>query len=222
LHATSYSEAWLCPSIVFHGPAMATTMRGFLRLGLRPPNFHWSSSGPLTACNLSRPLHLLQTHLRCTFTTSSCQWAAMKSRLPHSVSSTAFKSVLPYKSPFNAYTEQLANRASPTLLYEAPSHNFYNTGWLLMGAFCLTWAIINFKHQYLHPVEGTPKFIPYMMGAACVGMMFGAGWSFSKVSIYSLIYEHMQTDRVARANHSHYNCYSVIYWLWASFSKTAD
>lgn len=206
----------------FVRPAMAMTMTGFLRLGIRPPNLHRLSSGRLTAYNLSRPLHLAQTQLRRTFTTSSCQWASKRSRIPPSVSSTAFKSVLPYKSPLNAYTEQLANRASPTLLYEAPTHAFYNTGWLILGAFCLTWAIINFKLHYLQPTEGTPKFIPYVMGAACVGMMLGAAWSFSKVSISSLIYEHMQTDRVALASHSHYNCYSVIYWLWASFSKIAD
>lgn len=189
MRITPCSEAWrlvVSKHIAFLDPPMAMTMRGFPQLRLWPPNLHRLSSGRLTAYNLSRPLQLVQAHLRCTFTTSSCQWAARKSHLSQSVSRPALKSVLPYKSSFDAYAEQLANRASPTLLYEAPSHAFYNTGWLLLGGFCLTWAIINFKHHYLHPAAGTPTFIPYMMGAACVGMMFGAGWSFSKVSLYFL------------------------------------
>ncbi len=163
---------------------MATTMRSILRLW--PPSLQRSYSGRLSACSLSRPLQLVDFHLRSTFTTSSCQWATKKSRLSQNVSRPPLKSVLPYKSPFNAYAEQLANRASPTLLYEASSNAFYKNGWLVLGSFCLTWAIINFKNQILHPLEVEPIYIRYITGAACVGMLVGAGWSFLKVSLSSL------------------------------------
>ncbi len=156
---------------------MRTMLRGF-----RPPNLQLSS-GQVSPYNLSRRLQLVESHLRCTFTTSSCQWAAKKHRLSQNAAKLPAKPALPYKSPLTAYTEQLTSRTSPTLLYEAPSHAFYRTGWLVLGGLCLTWAVVYFNHGYYSPLEGTPTFVPYVMNVACVGMVAGAGWSFLKVSI---------------------------------------
>ena len=158
--------------------------RGILRL--RPPNVQGLSLGRMTASNLSRPVQLFGFHLRHTFTTSGCQWAPKNHRVSQNILKSGHKPPLPYKSPFDAYMEQLASRASPTLLYEAPSHAFYKTGWLLLGGFCLTWATINFNNHYLHPLDGTPTYVPIIIGAVSVGMAFGAGWSFLKVRLSSL------------------------------------
>ena len=151
--------------------------------GFRPSNLQLSS-GQVSLYNLSKHLQLVESHLRCTFTTSSCQWAAKKPRLRQITAKLSAKPALPYRSPLTAYTEQLTNRTSPTLLYEAPSHALYKTGWLVLGGFCLTWAVINFNNHYHNPLEGTPTYVPYVVGVACVGMVAGAGWSFLKVSIF--------------------------------------
>ena len=151
---------------------------------LRPPSLHRPSSTRLFACSFSRPLQHIESHMRCPFTTSSGRLAVKKSRILQSTPKSSLKSVLPYKSLSNAYMEQLAKRVSPTLLYEAPSHAFHKTAWFLLGGFCLTWAIINFNNHYLHPMEGTPVYVPYVMSVACVGMALGAGWSFLKVGSF--------------------------------------
>ena len=155
-------------------------IRGYLLL--RPSVFQRPSSGGLLVSYLSRRLQLLESHLSCTFTTSSCQLTAKKARVPQAIPRSASKSALPYKSAFNAYREQLASRTSPTLLYEGPSHAFYKTGWILLGGFCLTWAVINWNNHYMHPLEGTPAYVPIIMGTTCVAMVAGAGWCFLKVS----------------------------------------
>ena len=148
---------------------------------LWPSSFHSSSAAGSLTFNISRRLHLVESHLRCTFTSSSHQ-LAKSFRVPQRVPKPSSKPALPYKSTFNAYTEKLASKASPTLLYEAPSHAFYKTGWIALGSFCLTWAVINWNNHYMHPLEGTPAYMPIIMGTACVAMVAGAGWCFLKVS----------------------------------------
>ena len=157
-------------------------IRGCLRL--RPSTLRSSSVG-LRPSNLLRQLQIVESHLRCTFTTSSSQLAAKKVRVPQNIPKPASNTALPYKSAFNAYTEQLASKASPTLLYEAPSHAFYKTGWIVLGGFCLTWAVINWNNHYMHPLEGTPAYVSIIVGTACVAMVAGAGWCFLKVSPFS-------------------------------------
>ena len=156
---------------------------------LQPPILQGQTPGRTCLRKLSKSVQQAEYHMRRTFTTSSPQWATKKPRSLHYPPKSPTQLVQPYKSLTNAYVEKLTNRASPTLLYEGPSQAFRRTGSYLISGFSLAWAIINFNYNYLHPVEGTPIFVPYIMAAACAGMTIAAGWSFLKVS-YSCL-EHM-------------------------------
>jgi hypothetical protein len=79
-----------------------------------------------------------------------------------------------------AFFQQLANKGSPTLLYEAPSHF-----WLILSAwnitiFCWAYAGYNFATTYLHPPEGLQFWVVPAYGVICafmggLGMYFALG-----------------------------------------------
>lgn len=90
---------------------------------------------------------------------------------------------------YKSLAETLSSRASPTLLFQAPSPTVYIAACYSFGAFCLIYAGFVFYSQYLHPMDGTPVWLPVMMGGISVFMTFVGIRSFFGVSdIIFLVY----------------------------------
>ena len=73
---------------------------------------------------------------------------------------------------YKSLAETLSSRSSPTLLYQAPPPTVYIATCYSFGAFCLVYAGFVFYVQYLHPLDGTPGWLPVMMGGVSVFMTF--------------------------------------------------
>lgn len=104
---------------------------------------------------------------------------AKKHQIERGSSNSTLKAVsrpLPtLKSAHGAYkslADTLSSRSSPTLLYQAPSPTVYIAACYSFGTFCLVYAGFVFYSQYLHPMDGTPVWLPVMMGGISVFMTF--------------------------------------------------
>lgn len=75
-----------------------------------------------------------------------------------------------------SYASTLALKASPTILYQAPSHTGYILGCYGASAFCLVYAGWNFHANYLHPPEGLAPWIPIAFGGVCFLVAVFGGW----------------------------------------------
>lgn len=83
---------------------------------------------------------------------------------------------------YRSFAERLADRQSPTLLYQASSHKGFTMGSYALGVFCWAYAGINFFNEYLHPPEGVMTWIPIMFGTLCVIMTGFGTWFIRRVS----------------------------------------
>ena len=81
------------------------------------------------------------------------------------------------RSTYQSYADSLAGRASPTLLYEAPSPNLYITGCYILSAACFAYAGTNFYNTYLNPPEQLGTWIPVMVGGVCIAVGLFGVWS---------------------------------------------
>ena len=83
--------------------------------------------------------------------------------------------------PYEPLRSKLANRVSPTLLYQAPSSTFYVIGCYTLGVFLVYVAGFNFETQYFLLPADAPTWVPVCVALgsfmiACVGF-----WMFFKV-----------------------------------------
>ena len=83
---------------------------------------------------------------------------------------------------YESFSESLARRSSPTVLYEAPSPYLYMTGCYVLATACFAYAGFNFESTYLHPPEQIGYWIPIAVGGVCVAMAFFGVWSIFGVS----------------------------------------
>ncbi len=73
--------------------------------------------------------------------------------------------------------EQLAAKPSPTTLYEAPSQFWYRLSSYGAGAFCVTYALVNYMSVYPNPPPGLSWWVPHVYGVVMV-FMVGIGGYF--------------------------------------------
>ena len=87
------------------------------------------------------------------------------------------------RSTYQSYADSLANRSSPTLLYEAPSPNLYITGCYILSSACFAYAGTNFYNTYLNPPEHLSTWIPVMVGGVCIAVGLFGVWSLFGVGL---------------------------------------
>ena len=86
---------------------------------------------------------------------------------------------------YKSFSDVLAARPSPTLLYQSSSPILYITGCYILSGFCFGYAGWNFYSTYLHPPEMIGYWIPIMVGGVCVAMAFFGTWLFFGVRFLS-------------------------------------
>ena len=90
------------------------------------------------------------------------------------------------KSPrVGSYTppgQNLANRHSPTLLYEARPRKGFVIGSYLFSGFCFTYAITSFYAHCLNPPDGLLVWVQISFVGICIFVMGVGIWSLNKVS----------------------------------------
>jgi hypothetical protein len=86
---------------------------------------------------------------------------------------------------YESFSESLARRPSPTVLYEAPSPYLYITGCYVLATACFAYAGFNFESTYLHPPQQLGYWIPIAVGGVCVAMAFFGVWSIFGVCVLS-------------------------------------
>ncbi|KAL8952738.1 MAG: hypothetical protein Q9222_001387 [Ikaeria aurantiellina] len=118
--------------------------------------------------------------LQSRFSTSSLQNAAKKtkalSKAPNS--SPKFIAKAPLNSTYKPFTQILAERSDPTLLYQASSHTVYMVGCYSLGLLSLAWAIHAVIQVSTHP----PKYFGRVLKGMYYGMCafaVGIGLSFA-------------------------------------------
>ena len=84
-------------------------------------------------------------------------------------------------SAYQTFAETLANKSTPTVLYEGPSPTLYITGCYVISITCLFYAGFNLESAFLHPPEDLSKWIPPMVGGACVATTVIAAFFAFKV-----------------------------------------
>lgn len=84
---------------------------------------------------------------------------------------------------YRSFAEKLADRQSPTLLYQASLQKGFTIGCYALGSFCWAYAGINFYNEYLHPRPGVMTWIPIMFGTLCVIMTGFGTWFIRRVSL---------------------------------------
>ena len=109
-----------------------------------------------------------------------------------------FQPVYKSSKAYQSFADTLALRASPTLLYQAPSPAVYITGCFLLGGFCFTWAAINFYSHYLYPADDVPAWAPVFVGGVCVAMVAFGTWSTLGVRHHEHKVILADTDQVGR------------------------
>jgi hypothetical protein len=134
-------------------------------------------------CTGQRLFSSTQYQLASKFPTAKSSGVSRLSKaIPHSHtgSSATAKLTIGYASFINSF----ASRASPTLLFQAPSFFLYTSYCWILGGFCFTWCGYNFYWTYLHPLPGTDHWI--LVGTsgvcilmACFGIWFTLGVSRS-------------------------------------------
>ena len=124
----------------------------------------------------------IESHPRCGFTTSSSHLVAKKARALPKGSKTSFQPAknappAPLQYKIFTFTDMLAARKSPTLLFQASSHAWYTVSCFLLGGFCFTYTGINMYTQFLYPPEETWGPSIYLTGGVCcfmfvIGILF--------------------------------------------------
>lgn len=164
--------------------------------GLLRSTLHKMSSPPLLRNHCVRSV---PPHQSCPFATSFPHSAPKKARsalkTPKILVTAVSKPVARPASPpatsvqksniiqtYRSFAEKLADRQSPTLLYQASSHMGFTIGCYALGAFCWAYAGINFYNEYLHPPPGVMNWIPVMFGTLCVIMTGFGTWFIRRVS----------------------------------------
>ncbi|KAH8880707.1 hypothetical protein GQ53DRAFT_736406 [Thozetella sp. PMI_491] len=69
-----------------------------------------------------------------------------------------------------SYAQQLADKGGKTLLYEAPSHFWFNFSSFTTATFCVTYAVYHYWASILHPPEDIAWWVPHGFAVICVFM----------------------------------------------------
>ena len=78
--------------------------------------------------------------------------------------------------------QNLANRHSPIILYEAPAHDGFVLGSYLFSGFCFTYAGASFYANCLRPPDGLPIWVQYSFFGITLFVMLVGFWSLNRVS----------------------------------------
>ena len=129
-----------------------------------------------------------------SFQSGARQLAGKKSPIPakkaHPSSPSTLRAAPLNKSPgaaYKSYSDVLAARSSPTLLYQASAPLLYITGCYILSGFCFFYAGWNFYATYLNPSESLGSWLPIMIGGVCVGMAFFGTWVLFGVRCASIL-----------------------------------
>lgn len=77
----------------------------------------------------------------------------------------------PYVAPPSpVYAAQLAQKTTPTLLYEAPNHFWFTFSAFNAGAFCMAYTAVQYYSVYLHPPPDLAWWVPHAYGLICLTM----------------------------------------------------
>lgn len=98
----------------------------------------------------------------------------------------AAKPPLRKAAAYESLSNKLATRASPTLLYTAPSHRPYLVGCYTIGIFLTSFAGINYHTQYLVAPEDLPSITRVSVSVGSFMLTCMGFWVLFRVS--SLIY----------------------------------
>lgn len=88
----------------------------------------------------------------------------------------------PRVGSYMAPGQYLANRRSPTLLYEAPPRKGFVLGSYLFSGFCFAYAIASFQAHFLNPPDGLLVWVRFSFVGICLFVMGVGIWSLNKVS----------------------------------------
>ncbi|RDW71264.1 hypothetical protein BP6252_07827 [Coleophoma cylindrospora] len=77
---------------------------------------------------------------------------------------------------YQSYAAQLAQKSSPVLLYQAPSHTLYKISCYGGSVFCFVYAAWNFNAHYLNADPGLAPWVPIAFGGICFLMAGVGGW----------------------------------------------
>ena len=131
---------------------------------------------------------------RRSFQSGARQLASKKSpalaKKTHPSSSSTSRTAPLSKSPgvaYKSFSDVLAARSSPTLLYQASAPLLYITGCYILSGFCFFYAGWNFYAIYLNPPETLGSWLPIMIGGVCVGMAFFGAWVLFGVRCASIL-----------------------------------
>jgi len=161
----------------------------FSRLSTRPPGTTFSSLQRRVLCKSVSKVNSPQWRL---FTSTVRQLGVQNAK-------PAVRQLTPKSQPvarplqtskrnrasYESFSESLARRPSPTILYEAPSPYLYITGCYVLATACFVYAGFNFESTYLHPPEQIGYWIPIAVGGVCVAMAFFGVWSILGVCVLS-------------------------------------
>jgi hypothetical protein len=129
-------------------------------------------------CNTSRRLKIVSrsNSVQCRpFVSSLCQLTDGKP-MPN----TSARLLQPSKrsrTRYESFSDSLARRASPTLLYQAPSPHLHIAGCYVLSTACFAYGGFNFYNTYLHPPEYIASWIPVTVGGVCIAMVGFGIWS---------------------------------------------
>ena len=87
----------------------------------------------------------------------------------------------PKPAAYEALSEKLALRPSPTLLYQAPSYTHYLFGCYAVGGGLLAAAFFNYQTQFYVQPGGVPRWVPLFTSVGSFMMACLGFWMFSKV-----------------------------------------
>lgn len=70
-----------------------------------------------------------------------------------------------------AVAARLAKSATPTILYESPSHFWFHLFSLATATFCVTYALMHYYYYVYNPPKGWSLWLPWAFGLICLAML---------------------------------------------------
>lgn len=90
---------------------------------------------------------------------------------------------VPRNPSYTPFAQSLANRPSPTLLYQVHSQTNFTVGCYIVGTAIVVMAVFNFYTEYLHPLDRTYAWVPVIMAAFCLAMLALGLWVIRRVRL---------------------------------------
>ncbi|KAL9601130.1 MAG: hypothetical protein Q9219_002729 [cf. Caloplaca sp. 3 TL-2023] len=131
------------------------------------------SSWPLLFLRSSKPaggspIRYLPSYFRCDFSTSIRQCAAKKVHAPSKALKHAPKPTrAPASSSYKPFSQSLAERSEPILLYQGASNTIYMLGCYSLGLLISGWSIHSSRQIHNHPPPYFNRFLRIMLYGVC-------------------------------------------------------